>query len=74
MKSSGSLNTPDRAELYESLLTSLLKVEREHLRRALLEQLNEEQRRRHMRHLTFTWVLGWLTGIAFYFALERFAG
>lgn len=60
----------ERAELYESLLLSLLKVEREHLREALLKQEGERSRRLQMRQISLIWVSGWLLGILFYFALS----
>jgi len=60
----------ERADLYESLLLSLLKVEREHLRKALLLQEGERSKRRQMRLLSLIWVSGWLVGILFYFALS----
>lgn len=66
----GSLSDAERADLYESLLLSLLKVEREHLRRALLQQEGERVKRLQMRQISFIWVSGWLLGILFYFALS----
>ena len=66
----GTLSDAERADLYESLLLSLLKVEREHLRRALVVEEKERVRRLQMRQISIIWVLGWLMGILFYFALS----
>ena len=66
----GTLSDAERAELYESLLLSLLKVEREHLRRALLKEEQSRAKRAHMKQLSLIWVSGWLIGIIFYFALS----
>ena len=66
----GTLSDAERANLYESLLLSLLKVEREHLRRALLQEERERQRHLQMRQVSLIWVFGWLMGILFYFALQ----
>lgn len=66
----GELSDAERAQLYESLLLSLLKVEREHLRRALLKQESERARHLRMKQISLIWILGWLVGILFYFALS----
>ena len=71
------LSDADRAQLYEALLSSLLKVERTSIKRAMLRELltqeREALRRKYMRHLSVIWFLGICTGLALYFGLEAVA-
>ena len=64
----------DRAQLYETLLLSFLKIEREEVRKYylhhILQEEREERKRSHMIHLSIIWFLGICTGFALYFALE----
>ena len=72
-----SLSDADRAQLYEALLSSLLKAERTTVRRATFKEFfareREAQRRAHMIHLSVIWFLGICTGLALYFGLEAVA-
>lgn len=69
-----ALSDHDRAQLYEALLSSLLKAERTSIKRSLLKeyfaQEREAQRRAHMIHLSVIWFLGVCTGLALYFGLQ----
>ena len=69
-----SLNEADRAKLYETLLVSFLKIEREEVRRVAFRESfqedREERKRAHMIHLSIIWFLGICTGFALYFALD----
>jgi hypothetical protein len=73
-KEGRSLDDADRAKLYENLLISLLKIEREKARKAafldIFQEEREEKKRNHMLHLSIIWFLGICTGFALYFALE----
>jgi hypothetical protein len=73
-KEGRSLTESDRVVLYENLLISLLKVEREEVRKAsfleVFQEDREEKRHSHMLHLSIIWFLGICTGFALYFALE----
>ena len=75
------LGDGERAEVYEALLQSLLKIERAEIKRATikraferereeLEQEREELRRAHMIHLSLIWFLGICVGFALYAGLE----
>ena len=68
------LDDADRASLYENLLISLLKIEREKARKAafldIFQEDRDEKKRNHMLHLSIIWFLGICTGFALYFALE----
>ena len=69
-----TLNEADRAKLYETLLISFLKIEREEVRRVAFRESfqedREERKRSHMIHLSIIWFLGICTGFALYFALD----
>lgn len=69
-----TLNEADRAQLYETLLVSFLKIEREEVRRVAFREAfqedREERKRAHMIHLSIIWFLGICTGFALYFALD----
>ena len=68
------LSDGERADLYEALLKSLLKIERTEIKRAAIKQIfkqeREERQRSHMIHLSLIWFLGICTGFALYFGLE----
>ena len=70
VRDSQKLSAEDRAELYESLLISLLKIERQGLREGALALEREAARQRHLRHMALIGVGGWLLGVLFYFALQ----
>lgn len=70
VRASERLSAEDRAELYESLLTSLLKIERQGLREGAIALEREGARQRHLRQMALIGVSGWLLGILFYFALQ----
>ena len=69
-----TLDEADRAKLYETLLISFLKIEREEVRRVafrdVFQEGREEKKRSHMIHLSIIWFLGICTGFALYFALD----
>ena len=73
-KEGRTLTESDRVTLYENLLISLLKVEREEVRKAafleVFKEDRQEKRQSHMLHLSIIWFLGICTGFALYFALE----
>lgn len=70
----GKLSAADRADLFEGLLLSLIKIERGEARRALvrafMEEEVEQRKRKHMLHLSLIWFLGICTGFALYFGLQ----
>ena len=73
-KEGRDLDDADRASLYENLLVSFLKIEREKARKVafldIFQEDREEKKRNHMLHLSIIWFLGICTGFALYFALE----
>ncbi len=70
VRDSEALSVEERAGLYESLLISLLKIERQGLREGALALEREAARQRHLRHMALIGVGGWLLGVLFYFALQ----
>ena len=69
-----TLSVGDRAELFENLLISMLKIERAEARRsaqrAVFEDERDKLKRKHMRHLSLIWFLGICTGFLLYFGLQ----
>ena len=66
--------TPEElSSVYESLLTSFLRIEREQLRQKVYRESSAELKRQHMKHLSLIWFLGICTGLALYYALQTIA-
>jgi hypothetical protein len=72
------LSAEDQAEVYETLLRSLLKIERSEMRRTLIKKIfqqeREERQRTHMIHLSLIWFLGICMGFFLYLGLELVSG
>jgi hypothetical protein len=63
--------TPEElSSVYESLLTSFLRIEREQLRQKVYRESSAELKRQHMKHLSLIWFLGICTGLALSYALQ----
>ena len=58
-----TLSTQEQADIYRSLLGSFLKLERQKIRRFLLDQEAENMRQEQMRKLSLVWFLGIAFGL-----------
>ena len=81
-KEGRTLGDAERAEVYEALLQSLLKIERAEIKRATikhafqqereeLQRERDERKRAHMIHLSLIWFLGICVGFVLYAGLQH---